>query len=254
MNNTDKLHDCIYPGNGVISLGKNKLFLQLPEGYDYREKYAFMLFFHGSGGSAADNNFTSSEFELFRQLCSQKQIIVMVPEYGSRCWFSREAEQIVLDIINNLSNVISIDERKFYVMGCSMGGAAALTFTGRYPDKVKAVCDVFGPSDLCRYYREGYYQEALIKSYGGSLQEIPKYYAERSGLNYIEVLSRKPLMIIHGTNDSAVPKWNSDIIVEKLRIHGADLTYIEVEGATHSNSIVKGLEKKILDFFESNYK
>ena len=251
MQVTEQISNCIYPKNDVISFGNNKLTIQLPEGYTSGKKYAFMLFFHGSGGNAADNNFLSNEFKLFRQLCSKHQIIVAVPEYGSRCWFSREAESIVLDIISNLKKIINVDDKKFYVMGCSMGGAAALTFTGKHPELVTAVCDIFGVTDLTRYYNEGYYQEALCKSYGGTLQEIPEYYKERSGLTYAETLSRKPLMIVHGTKDSAVPKWNSDIMAEALNDFNAEFTYIEVKDATHSNDIIEGIENNIISFFES---
>jgi dipeptidyl aminopeptidase/acylaminoacyl peptidase len=242
-------HD--FPQTGVFSYGKNKGYLQLPENYNSDKKYPFILFFHGSGASAEDNNFNSEDFAEFRKLCFERGFIVAVPAYGSKSWFNEEAEKIALDMIAFLDKRLSIDQDRFYAMGCSMGGGSALVFTGRHPEMIKGVCDIFGVTDITKYYNEGFYIEALSNAYNGTPEQNPRYYIERSAINYIDVLKQKPVLVIHGDCDSIVPKCNSDEIVAALKKHDADVTYLVVNGMTHSNAIITGLESKVLDFFKN---
>ena len=241
---------CGLPCDGVFEFGKNKGYLQLPESYDPNKKYPFILFLHGRGGSAIANNFICNDFKAFRKLCSDKGFIVAVPGYGSDCWLNESGEKITLEMIDFLEKKLSINPKQFYVMGCSMGGASALVFTIRHPEKVRAVCDIFGITDYVKFYNKGFYNKSIKAAYGGTPSEKPKYYAERSAINYIGVLKKKPLLVIHGTRDFCVPKWNSDELVAKLKAENANVEYIVVPGMNHNNAIIKGLENKIIDFFE----
>jgi hypothetical protein len=246
----EKKMACGLPYDGVFKFGKNKGYLQLPQNYDPSKKYPFILCFHGRGGSAISNNFTSSDFMGFKKLCSEKGFIIAVPGYGSDCWLNESGEKITLEMIDFLEKKLSINPKQFYVMGCSMGGASALVFTIRHPEKVTAVCDIFGITDYVKFYNKGFYNKSIKAAYGGTPSEKPKYYAERSAINYIDVLKKKPLLVIHGTRDFCVPKWNSDELVAKLKAENANVEYIVVPGMNHNNAIIKGLENKIIDFFE----
>lgn len=241
---------CGLPYDGVFEFGKNKGYLQLPENYDLNKKYPFILFLHGRGGSAMANNFNCNDFTAFKKLCSDKGFIVAVPGYGSDCWLNESGEQITLKMIDFLGKKLSINPKQFYVMGSSMGGASALVFTIRHPEKVMAVCDVFGISDYLKFYNKGFYNKSIKAAYGGTPAQKPKYYAERSAINYINILKKKPLLVIHGSRDGCVPKWNSDELVKKLKAAGGNVEYIVVPGMGHSNAIIKGLENKVIDFFE----
>lgn len=248
----DKKQNYIYPEGDVFACGKNRCYLQLPEGYLPGNKYPLILFFHGSGGSVRNNNFTSEDFACFRKLCAKRGFIVAVPVYGARSWFNREAEKKVMEIIKFLECSISIDKDKVYAMGCSMGGGSALVFTGRHPEIVNSVCDIFGVTDLTKFYNDGSYNEALSNAYNGTPEQCPLYYKKRSAINYIDVLKQKPVFIIHGDCDSVVHKSNSDEIVAALKKLDADVAYLVVNGMTHSNAIINGLENKVLDFLESD--
>lgn len=115
---------------------------------------------------------------------------------------------------------------------------------------VKRVCDIFGVTDIVKFYNGGFYTEALSNAYNGNPKHKPQYYKERSAINYISVLQQKPVLVIHGDCDSVVPKSSSDEMVATLKKHDANVNYIVVNGMTHSNAIIKGLESQVLDFFE----
>jgi dipeptidyl aminopeptidase/acylaminoacyl peptidase len=238
------------PSEGVFSFGRHEGYLQLPAGYTADKKYPFILFFHGRGGSAQSNNFNCNEFKTFREICHKKGFIVAVPAYGPNSWLNENGEKIVLEMLDFLQDRLSINPERLYVMGCSMGGASALIFTIHHPEKVKAVCDVFGVTDYVRFYNNGFYNKSIKKAYGGTPAEKPDYYAERSAVNHIDVLKNKPVLVIHGDRDIRVPKWNSDDLVKKLKTANADVEYIVVPGLGHRNAIIKGLENKVIDFFE----
>lgn len=248
----DKKLACGLPYDGVFTLGKNEGYLQLPENYDPNKKYPFILFLHGRGGSAMDSNFNCNEFAAFKKRCSEKGFIVAVPGYGSDCWMNESGEKITLAMIDFLGSKLSINPERFYVMGCSMGGASALVFTIRHPEKVTAACDIFGITDYVKFYNNGSYNNSIKVAYGGTPLQKPDYYAERSAVNYINILKNKPLLVIHGNCDAIVPKLHSDELVEKLKAANADVEYIVVPGVGHYNSIIKGLENKVIDFFESH--
>ena len=133
-----------------------------------------------------------------------------------------------------------------------MGGGGALVFSGRHADKVAAICDISGVSDLERFYRTGNYHKSISSAFGGAPDEKPDVYRERSGINYVEQLKSIPILIIHGDKDTTVPLLYSQIFVEKLRSAGADPDFVVVPGGSHNDNIVKGLEDKVLDLFDNH--
>ncbi len=235
---------------GVFSFENKQGYIKPPDDYNPAIKYPLILFFHGSGGSAANNNFTSKDFSVFRRKAAACGYFVAVPEYGSECWFYDDAEKITLEMLDFLSEDPSVDTKKFFVMGCSMGGASALIFTVRHSRKVKAVCEIFGVSDITRFYNEGHYNNSISAAYGGTPDSHPDYYRSRSVVNQSwQKYKDIPFLIFHGDRDTIVPKWNSDILFEKMWKSGLEVEYKTIQGIGHENRIVCGFENYILDFF-----
>ena len=131
-----------------------------------------------------------------------------------------------------------------------MGGGSALVFSGRHPDKVIGVCDVFGITDYPRFYREGAFQQSIGSAFGGSPDECEEYYRERSAVTYLETLAKLPVLVLHGDQDVTVPIWNSEILVKGLQAHNGTVTYHMVPGMNHSNAIINGFENTVLEFFQ----
>jgi len=235
------------PYEGVFSFGKNKGYIKIPEDYDPKKQYPLILFFSGRGGAASTSNFTSDEFKTFREKAAQSAYIVAVPAYGSDSWFNESAENITLEMLDFLKEKLSLSQG-YYVMGCSMGGGSALVFAAKHKENVKAVCDVFGITDYRRFYDEGHYRDSIAKAYGGSPTEKPQVYQDRSAISRIAALKDIPVLVIHGDKDAVVPKWNSDLFVEKLKQAKGNVEYIIVPGIGHENRIIKNLEDRIISF------
>lgn len=236
---------------GVFRFGNHEGYIKLPGNYSSSKKHPLILFFSGRGGSAGNSNFNSVEFTVFRINADARGYIVASPGYGSDCWFNEEAEKITLDMIDFISKKVSVDTSQIFIMGCSMGGTAAMIFAAYHPKKVKAVCDLFGVTDMNRFYKESSYKEAISKAFGGTPELREKYYLDRSAVNLLKKYKKIPFMIIHGDEDSRVPRWNSDILVSKMEDDKINVKYLIISGIGHENRIINGLENIILDFFDS---
>ena len=239
------------PFSGRFEFPGGEGFLQLPDKFDPKKRYPLIIFFHGRGGNAVFSNFNNSEFTSFAKLCSERGFIVAVPDYGSDSWFNQKAENISLKMLEYLQNKLPVDSKEIFAMGCSMGGASALIFTARHPDKIRAVCDIFGITDYLDFYVEAKkIRKSLASAYDGTPEANKEYYTARSAVEHIDVLKTKPIMIIHGRGDNVVPQKHSDTLVRLLREKGGKVNYHVVPGIGHENRIVKGLESAILNFFK----
>lgn len=244
------------PASGVFRFEGHEAYLLMPQDYRADQKYPLIIHFSGRGMTnvASVGNLGSVDFLLFRQKALARGYIMVTPAYGSDCWMNTVAEVLVLECLEYLQQRLSIDANRIYILGCSMGGGGALVFAGRHADKVAAVCDIFGVTDLERFYRAGSYHQSISAAFGGTPDEKPDIYRERSGISYIEQLKSIPLLVIHGNKDSCVPLWNSQSLVEKLLAAGGHPKFIIVPGKGHENSIIRGLEDAVLDHFDAAVK
>lgn len=237
------------PNQTIISFQDTNCVIQLPEKLDSTSP--LLLFFHGRGGRAQDSNFHSKEFAGFKKKAYEKGFLVAIPDYGSDCWMNQKAEMMVLEFVAHLRRQYPLDENHLFVMGVSMGGGASLTFSLRHPDKVTAVCDIMGVTNFVRFYHEGNYRNSIGPAFGGSPEEKPEVYRQRSAICNIDVLKKLPLLILHGADDTLVPLWNSETLYEKLRQAGGKVEFLRIPHVGHDNGIIAGLEDKVLDFFGS---
>lgn len=89
-----------------------------------------------------------------------------------------------------------IDPMRIAIRGQSAGGYTALRALCAYPHTFKAGCSNFGISDLKKlsdgtHKYESRYMEGLV---GGTYEEIPHVYEERSPVNQAENI-RAPLLV-----------------------------------------------------------
>jgi len=244
------------PYDGLLTLGKNKVYVWLPFEYAPEKKYALIVFLHGRGAPnpAQTPNFSnlhSREFSDFRKESLARWYILAAPAYGSDSWMNLAGEEIVLEVIEGLKARLSLDSRRLYVMGVSMGGGAALIFAARHPDMIAAVCDVMGVTDFARFFNAGSYQRSIGQAFGGSPQEKPDFYRAQSGLYQTDVLKNIPILIIHGDRDNVVPSSHSETLYEKLKEQKGTVEFAKVRGLGHTNSVMVGLEGRVLDFFQA---
>lgn len=254
-NQVESGHDqikVILPELGVFQFGQHEAFIQMPNDYNPNTTYPIILFFHGRGGNA--NWFLRAkkgDLNLFLSKTRQRGYIFVAPDYGSDSWMNAHAENLTLELLDFLNKNLSLNPKRLYVMGGSMGGGATLTFAARHAEKVSAACDIFGVTDFIRFYNDGNYNQSIASAFGGSPEQCPEVYRQRSAVYNIDSLKTVPLLIIHGDKDTTVPLWNSQILYDKLKSTNALVELIIVPDIAHTYKILSGQEDIILDFFET---
>jgi len=188
-----------------------------PENYDARKSYPLVLFLHGAGERGDDN---------------EKQLVHGVPQFASaanrqkypcflvapQCpdrlrWVEvdwgaaahkqpdapSEPMRLTIELLQALPKEFSIDPRRIYVTGLSMGGFGTWDICARRPDLFAAAVPVCGGAD-----------EATA-----------------------EKIARIPQWIFHGEQDGVVKVSRSRNMVEALKKAGGNPKYSELPKVGH---------------------
>ena len=191
--------------------------LFVPPGYDPQKKYPLVLFLHGAGERGADNEAQLNHPEVLRFVTDEANPCFLVAPQCARGrkwvevpWDFRKphetpekpspAVRLTMELVDALEKEFSIDQRRRYVTGVSMGG--------------------FGTFDLL--VRRPHYFAAAIPICGGADESRAKE------------MARIPIWAFHGEKDPAVPAIRSRSAVESLKAAGGDPKYTEYESLGHN--------------------
>lgn len=206
----------VFELKGYGQLPYNILF---PEDYDGRQEYPLIMFLHGAGERGLDNRaqlkhvapiLTSTE-----NLKKYPAILVFpqcpVNDYWANVDRSDQkwnigssdrptasglkAEKLLENIIANYT----VNEKRVYLNGLSMGGFGTYTMLARHPEKIAAAIAICG---------------------GGDPKQAAKY-------------KSVPLKIFHGAEDAVVPVSLSRNIAAKLESLKAPFSYQEYPSLGH---------------------
>ncbi len=177
--------------------GQYPYWMYLPNDSILNNTPPLLVFLHGRSLSGTDIE-RVRKYGVIHEIEKGREVpaIVVAPQLPSGPWVPSKVDAIIESIIEQYKG----DRSRIYVVGMSLGGYGTLHYCGTYPDKVAAAVALCG---------------------GGN---------ERDAKN----LTKVPLWIQHGDRDRAVPKSESDKIVNAIRkIDGKNLTYTVVKGADH---------------------
>jgi predicted peptidase len=190
--------------------------LLLPDNYDKSKKYPLVLFLHGAGERGDDN---------------EKQLVHGVPEFAKeenrkkypciliapQCptglkwgdWtlkepFSKtptEPNRLALELVDAIQKEYSVDPKRIYVTGLSMGGFGTWDLISRHPEKFAAAVPICGGGD-------------------------PKQ---------AEKIATIPIWVFHGAKDGAVKVERSRDMVEALKKAGGSPKYTEYPKEGHAS-------------------
>lgn len=214
------------------------------------------LFYHPGEGAAVPlvvglHTWSYDRFnqvENYLPLCKRYGWALLLPEFRgpnlasnpsrrTACG-SRLARQDVLDAVEYVCAHSAIDRENVFLLGCSGGGQAALLTAGDAPERFRAVEAWCPVSDLIAWrsylVETGQrYSDDMESCLGGTPDELPEEYAERSPASYVDSLKRLPVSIHHGLHDDVVPWRQSLSLVLKLEESGADELYFDVFDGEH---------------------
>ena len=148
-----------------------------------------------------------------------------------------------------------LDKSKIGITGGSYGGYMTYIALTKDSDFYAAGAAAFGMIDLILDYnlskdRFGLWYEGEM----GNPSTDSMLFADRSPINFIEQI-KVPLIVFQGANDSNVPKWESDLVVDTLRVMQKPVDYIvyqnEGHGFTRRENINDYMHRTV-DFFKQH--
>jgi predicted peptidase len=189
-------------------------------------KYPLVVFLHGSG-ERGDNNESQLKWggELFLDSLNRVKYpaIVVFPQCpaGER-WANyihdkqkdstqmifypdsplTRSMKLVLNFIDTLVSTGTVDKRRIYVGGLSMGGIGTFNILYRRPDLFAAAIPICGAAD-----------PVVVKQYRKNI----------------------PIWVFHGAQDNAVPVSNSRLMVNTLKKNNPNVRYTEYPDVGHES-------------------
>lgn len=190
-----------------------------PKNYDAQKKYPLVIFLHGAGERGDDNekqlvhgmsDFASDE------VMDKYPAFVMAPQCPTgEAWggINRLAKSATppgqlspalaatLKAAEALQKEFSIDDKRLYITGLSMGGYGSWAALTNRPDQFAAAAVICG---------------------GGDPMAVEKF-------------KHVPIWVFHGGDDKTVPVERSREMVEALKAAGGNPKYTEYPGVGHNS-------------------
>lgn len=197
--------------------------LFVPRNYDAAKRYPLIVFLHGSGERGVDNqaqiNANGPPRLASPEVQAEHPCFVLAPQCPpDNRWQSwegrtprqamvRMAEQpsdpmrLLMQLLGELPRQFSIDTRRIYLTGLSLGGFGTWELMARRPQMFAAAVPIAGRADLTT--------APLIKSI--------------------------PTWVFHGDADQSVSVEHSRAMVGAMKIFGAPIRYTEYAGVGHNS-------------------
>ncbi|KPV73820.1 uncharacterized protein RHOBADRAFT_54417 [Rhodotorula graminis WP1] len=149
-----------------------------------------------------------------------------------------------------------VDKDKVAITGGSAGGFTVLGSLAN--SKVfTAGTSYFGVADIKMLCDDTHKFEShyLFRLVGGTPEEIPDVYKERSPLYKASQITA-PLLLLQGTADKIVPPEQAEVMLERVRASGGKVELVLFEGEGHGfrgKAAVKGAMEKELDWYRTTW-
>lgn len=201
-----------------------------PLGYDSQKHYPLVLFLHGAGERGTDNLVQLKHVvRIFATKKNQERYpsFVVAPQCPvSARWVEvdwgadshrqpEEASQpmaLVVKLLAELDKAYSVDSKRRYVIGLSMGGFGTWDAISRYPDLFAAAVPICGGGDETR----------------------------------AAAIAQIPVWVFHGGSDTTVKTIRSRNMVAALRKAGGQPRYTEYPGVGHGSWTRASQERELL--------
>ncbi len=160
------------------------------------------------------------DLEWLSQPLAQRGYVLLAQRYrdGDVRFHLRDVED-VRNAISYLEGLSYVDPRRIAIIGHSRGGSASLRTAAKEP-RVRSTVSLSPLTDNARWVR-GLREHApslyslVVKRHGGTPEEDPQYYLAVSAVNAADQI-KTPVLLIHGTDDLAVPPDHSQSMYEAL--------------------------------------
>jgi hypothetical protein len=204
---------------------KRELLLSMPSGYSALKEYPLIISPHFFGATFFENYYLGAaamkeKFNGWRGISDSFDVLVAIPfghgRIHDKASMAYEAQIDDMAYMPELLESAGFKIGKKYAGGISMGAIETLTCVGRYPELFSAAFSFNAITDLEAWYYDildGKTDRLIIESglldlfleeVGGTPEGKKEEFLKRSPVNYIENLSKVPLMIYWSAMDSLV--------------------------------------------------
>jgi len=210
---------------------------------DYRDGKRYPLIVYVYGGEFESNvldQFGYARGPFNMQLLATRGYAVLFPDAPQTVGTPMfDLAKTILPGVNKLIEKGIVDPDRMGVIGHSNGGYSTLALIVQ-TQRFKAAIEVDGMGDLIGEYGEmdkagaafGTSLEDGQDALGGTLWNVRDTYIENSPLFYLDRVET-PLLIVHGSSDTAVAPFLADQLFVGLRRLGRDVEYAKYEGEDH---------------------
>ena len=213
-----------------------------PPGYDAAKKYPCIVNYYG-GTTPVSNTF---EGRYPKNIWTANGYIVFILQpsgaigYGQKfaaChvndWGTSVAQEIITGTQELLKRYPAVDGKRLGCIGASYGGFMTMSLVTK-TDIFAAAISHAGISTLSSYWGEGFW--GLVYSAVATANSFPwnrkDIYVDKSPLFSADKVTT-PILLLHGNEDTNVPKGESIQFYTALKLLGKDVELIEVEGQNH---------------------
>ncbi len=169
-----------------------------------------IIFLHGirERGAGGFLNTEGAPVQILKQYLKQVPAIVLLPQcrFG-KYWTDAQMEKMVMRQIEATTKEFSIDAKRIYLIGVSMGGYGVWHLAARYPKKFAALVPICGGSPLLTGDRFAPVAEKVYKI---------------------------PAWVFHGADDAIVPVSESREMVKAIEANGGNVKYSEFPNVGHN--------------------
>ncbi len=185
----------------VYDGSEQKYVIMLPDSFSKHGMYDIIIGLHGHGADRwqfmKDGR---TECTAFRTFATERGMVAVSPDYRAKTsWMGPAAERDLLQIIHELRRKFIV--KRVYLVGGSMGGTSALTFSALHPQLVDGVVSMNGHANHLEFNN---FQHAIAESFGGAKDVLPDEYKRRSAEYWPEKMVM-PIAMTVGLADSIVP-------------------------------------------------
>ena len=178
--------------------------LLVPRGYDAKKRYPLLVYLHGGGGIGTDNarQIRGGNGQILDRFVREQAAFpsfLLVPQSSGEGWADRAQLAKVPEVIAAVEKQYSIDSRRIYVGGQSLGGFATYSLVSARPQLFAAAFVLCGAGDVSR----------------------------------ASTLARVPFWIFHGSADRIVSVDAAQKMRDALRRAGGIALYTEYRGEGH---------------------
>lgn len=238
--------------------------IYLPSGRDTINT-KIILFVHGGSWSSGDKNEFNDAIAAIRTKLPDFAIFNMNYRLASkglnRFPAQMEDMQLAIGFIEAKASEYKVNANKLCLIGASAGANIALlqAYKNNSTGKIKAVVDLFGPTDLLDLYNNhpipDQARPVVVNFLGATPATNPDIYIAASPMNFINAQT-VPTRIFHGSDDIVVPLTQSNALKAKLQANNVkvEMTVYPNEGhGWYGNNLLDTYQKTIKFIKENVY-